>query len=108
MVSNQLAANTKTRISYLCSYFTIIHAELVWAAHTGDQDKVANLIETSKRGVDDADEDGSTPLIAAAWSNYPEILTLLLNKGAQVNTQNATVSMKLYDSCACQPEALCQ
>ena len=42
--------------------------------------------------VDQGDEDGSTPLIAAAWTNQVEVVDFLLSKNANIDWANKTVS----------------
>ena len=42
--------------------------------------------------VDETDEDGSTALIAAAWSGQPNVVELLLSRGAKLEAKNTTVS----------------
>jgi ankyrin repeat protein len=63
----------------------------VWAANNGDLPAVRALLDAGNHNVDECDEDGSTALLAAAWSNHPDIVRLLLEHGADINAQNATV-----------------
>ena len=41
--------------------------------------------------VDETDEDGSTALIAAAWSGHVHVVDALLARGARVEAKNNTV-----------------
>jgi len=65
--------------------------ELVCAATRGDAASVASILSREGADVDAPDEDGSTPLIAAAWNNQIEVLKVLVDRKAGVNRANHTV-----------------
>lgn len=67
-------------------------AELVWCATGGDLSRVSEILASHPEMVDQGDEDGSTPLIAAAWTNQVEVVDFLLSKNANIDWANKTVS----------------
>jgi ankyrin repeat protein len=58
------------------------------AAKTGDVAAVRSLIEADATLLDARDADGSTPLHCAAWKGHSEVVTALLDLGADVNARN--------------------
>jgi len=58
------------------------------AAAEGDIATISTLIEEEGFNVDLLNEQGTTPIIAAAWTNQLESLTLLLANGANINHQS--------------------
>ena len=60
-------------------------AELVWSATGGDLARVKEILSEQPDKVDEGDEDGSTPLIAAAWTNQVEVVEFLLERKANID-----------------------
>ena len=63
--------------------------EMIRAAKNGNLAKVKELLSTDSGLVGARDTDGSTPLHCATWKGHPEIVSLLLHSGADVNAQNS-------------------
>ena len=63
-------------------------AELVWSATGGDLARVKEILSEQPDKVDEGDEDGSTPLIAAAWTNHVEVVEFLLERKANIDWAN--------------------
>ena len=75
--------------------------ELVWCATGGDLSRVSEILLSHPEMVDQGDEDGSTPLIAAAWTNQVEVVDFLLSKNANIDWANKTVSTERAEKLAC-------
>ena len=63
----------------------------MWAATRGDVAEVKRILEAYPDRVDNPDEEGSTPLIAAAWTNKLEVVKTLLEHKADIHRANRTV-----------------
>src|SRR5690348_17096674 len=59
------------------------------AAMNGDTNRLDEILRTNAALVNVADYDKNTPLHLAAMRGHPEAVKLLLEKGANVNFQNA-------------------
>jgi ankyrin repeat protein len=62
--------------------------QIIKAAKAGDAVTVRTLLEADASLVGARDTDASTPLHCAAWKGHPEVATLLLEFGADVNAKN--------------------
>jgi ankyrin repeat protein len=62
--------------------------EILKAAKAGDTNKVRALLAIDAQLVNARDNDGSTPLHCATWKGHFEVVTVLLDAGADVNAQN--------------------
>ena len=62
--------------------------QIIKAAKTGDVATIRTLVEADKTLLDARDSDGSTPLHYAAWKGQPEVVTLLLELGADIQAVN--------------------
>jgi len=58
------------------------------AAKSGDIATVRDLLNKDPKLVDARDQDESTPLHCAAWKGQVDVVTTLLDAGADVNAQN--------------------
>jgi ankyrin repeat protein len=65
-----------------------LHKQIIKAAKAGDLATVRTLLENDASLVDARDSDGSTPLHCAAWKGHANVVTLLLDNGADVNAKN--------------------
>jgi len=65
-----------------------VAATLARRTKIGDVDGVRHMLDMGV-GVDTRDERGNTPLIHAAWHNHLNILTMLLERGADPNVSGA-------------------
>lgn len=64
------------------------HKSIVKAAKSGDAAAVRALVEADRSLVNARDSDGSTPLHCAAWKGFPEVVTVLLELGADIQARN--------------------
>lgn len=62
--------------------------QVIRAAKNGDTDAVRVLIASDAALLDARDADGSTPLHCAAWKGHIEVVSLLLDRGADVNARS--------------------
>jgi ankyrin repeat protein len=65
-----------------------LHKQIIKAAKAGDLATVRTLLENDASLVNARDSDGSTPLHCAAWKGHADVVTLLLDNGADVNAKN--------------------
>jgi TPR repeat protein len=68
---------------------TKLNEQLRHAAVLGDTESVHVLL-AKNADADDADEEGRTPIIEAAWRGYPAIVKALINAGARLEGKDAT------------------
>jgi dCTP diphosphatase len=69
----------------------------ILAANKGDLELAQELILSGKYGIDEANEGGFTPLLLAVISVNPELVSLLLKYGADVNCEQKIKEFKLSD-----------
>ncbi len=62
--------------------------EIIKAVKSGDLTRVKVLLQADAQLVHARDKDGSTPLHCATWKGHLKIAALLLDAGADVNSQN--------------------
>lgn len=62
---------------------------IIKAAKNGDAQTVRDLLDADSALIDARDTDGSTPLHCASWKGHTEVVSLLIARGADVNSQNA-------------------
>lgn len=61
---------------------------IIKAAKAGNIDTTKTLLEADPTLVHARDTDGSTPLHLCAWKGHPELATLLLDAGADIQAIN--------------------
>ncbi len=61
---------------------------IIKAAKAGDSAAVRELLKTDRSLINAKDTDGSTPLHCAAWKGHPEVVSVLLDHGADINARN--------------------
>jgi ankyrin repeat protein len=62
--------------------------EMITAAKKGNAALVAALLDADPALLNARDSDGSTPLHCAAWKGYPDVVKLLLDRGADMHLEN--------------------
>jgi ankyrin repeat protein len=62
--------------------------EMIQAVKRGDAALVDALLDADATLITARDKDGSTPLHCAAWKGYPEIVELLIKRGADIHLEN--------------------
>jgi len=62
--------------------------QMIRAAKKGDAATIRSLVEADPALIAARDTDSSTPLHCAAWKGHAEVVTLLLDLGADVNARN--------------------
>ncbi|XP_050739646.1 ankyrin repeat domain-containing protein 49-like [Eriocheir sinensis] len=73
--------------------------EILWACEHGHQSVVERILEQHPEAVGAQDSDGYTPLHRAAYSDFPEIVKLLLGAGASVSARTADGWLPLHSAC---------
>jgi len=69
--------------------FSTEHAkQIIKAAKAGDVDAARALLQACPAIIDAHDTDGSTPLHCASWKGHAEMVTLLLDAGADIQAKN--------------------
>src|SRR6266568_3903457 len=63
--------------------------DLIEAAKRGDLERVKRILETDDRLANLKDESGATPLHYAAMNGYRQIVQLLLERGADINSTDS-------------------
>ncbi|CAN5383074.1 hypothetical protein BH11ARM1_BH11ARM1_00240 [soil metagenome] len=61
---------------------------IIKASKDGDLATVQACLAADPSLINALDKDGSTPLHCAAWKGHPEIVTALLDAGADINAKN--------------------
>ena len=62
--------------------------EIIRAAKSGAASRVKELLEQDAALISARDSDGSTPLHCATWKGHQNVVELLLDLGADVNSRN--------------------
>ena len=62
--------------------------EIIKAAKTGNEPRIRELLKADASLIGARDTDDSTPLHCAVWKGHEEIVTLLLEAGADVTAHN--------------------
>ena len=62
--------------------------DIIKAAKTGNATRIRELLKADASLIRARDTDGSTPLHCAVWKGHDEIVTLLLESGADVTAHN--------------------
>ena len=62
--------------------------QFVNAAYNGDEITVRSLLLTSQVNINDKNKYGATALMIAAMFNNESIVSLLIDKGADINMKN--------------------
>jgi len=62
--------------------------QILRAAKSGDATAVKTLLDTDAHLIDARDKDDSTPLHCAVWKGHLEVVSTLLDAGADVNAVN--------------------
>jgi len=73
---------------YIQSKISLVGQELMKAVRANQIDLVAELIKNSKVNIEEADEQGFTPLLWASREGFVPIVKLLLEKGADPNHED--------------------
>ncbi|XP_064104986.1 ankyrin repeat domain-containing protein 49-like [Macrobrachium nipponense] len=73
--------------------------ELLWACENGKQSVVEEILQQHPEAVSSVDSDGYTPLHRAAYSNYPEIIKLLLGAGTSIAVKTVDGWTALHSAC---------
>ena len=63
--------------------------QIIKAAKAGDVLRIKELLATDTELINARDKDGSTPLHCATWKGQQEVVSLLLEAGAEVNSHNS-------------------
>lgn len=63
-------------------------ADFQWAVQNGDMDQIRSIVEKDPAAVERSFSGGNLPLVAAADYGHTEVLSYLLEKGADVNKQS--------------------
>ena len=62
--------------------------EIISCAKKGHLEAMKLLLDADRSLVNARDSDGSTPLHCASWKGHDELVTLLLDCGADINSRN--------------------
>lgn len=73
--------------------------EILWACENGKQSVVEEILQQHPEAVSSIDSDGYTPLHRAAYSNYPEIIKLLLRAGVSIAARTVDGWTPLHSAC---------
>ncbi|XP_068225607.1 ankyrin repeat domain-containing protein 49-like [Palaemon carinicauda] len=73
--------------------------EILWACENGKQSLVEEILKQHPEAILSVDSDGYTPLHRAAYSNYPEIIKLLLKAGAPSTARTSDGWTALHSAC---------
>lgn len=65
------------------------HSAILQASCGGHLDLVKWLIDTQRHSLADRDTDGNTALLFSAWGGHRHLLEFLLERGEDINQQNA-------------------
>ncbi|KAF5305843.1 hypothetical protein FQR65_LT07582 [Abscondita terminalis] len=73
--------------------------EILWAAEHGNLEVVKRLIESDLSLVGVVDSDGYTPLHRACYSNHTQVVSYLLEHGADVSAKTQLQWQPLHSAC---------
>ncbi|XP_042220030.1 ankyrin repeat domain-containing protein 49-like [Homarus americanus] len=73
--------------------------EILWACENGKQSLVEEILQQHPEAISATDSDGYTPLHRAAYSDFPDIIKLLLSAGASVNAKTVDGWSALHSAC---------
>ncbi|KAK4873106.1 hypothetical protein RN001_015135 [Aquatica leii] len=73
--------------------------EILWAAENGKLDVVKQLIESDPTLTGVVDSDGYTPLHRACYSNHCDVVSYLLENGANVSAKTLMQWQPLHSAC---------
>ena len=66
----------------------LLQKQTIKAAKSGNTTAVRALLDADRTLVNARDSDASTPLHCAAWKGHVEVVTLLLESGADIQAKN--------------------
>ncbi|XP_071513360.1 ankyrin repeat domain-containing protein 49-like [Panulirus ornatus] len=73
--------------------------EILWACENGKESLVKKILHQHPEAIGAVDSDGYTPLHRAAYSDFPEIIKLLLTSGASVTAKTVDGWTALHSAC---------
>lgn len=73
--------------------------EILWAAENGNLEVIKGLIEQDSSLVHSTDTDGYTPLHRACYGDYTEIVSYLIQHGANISAKTQFLWEPLHSCC---------